>query len=71
MNERRTFSSTNLSDTASQVTKMVQADLGDGEKIKRAKSDTSFNLTFGLDKWAKGNSSFTYLVQTKSLLKMP
>ena len=54
MNERRTFLLVaNLSDTASQVTKMVRADLGD-EKIKRAKSDTSFNLTFGLDKWAKG-----------------
>ncbi len=42
-----------LSDTFSDVTRMVMQDLGE-EKLAKARVDSSFNMLVGRDKWAEG-----------------
>lgn len=49
-----------LSDTASQATKQVIADLGD-EIVVRAKTDPGFSNKVGRDKWARGQIIFYVL----------
>lgn len=48
-----------LNDTQSGTTQMVRSDLGE-DRFQKAKSDTAYNSTVGLDKWAQ-NQIVVYL----------
>lgn len=47
----------NLTDTASQITKMLKTDIG-AENFHKALRDSTFNISIGTDKWARGQMIF-------------